>query len=433
MAKPKTKERSDIKATLLKNLKRGKSQRRGPPCLTIGELVDPPPLRPIKWRVAIAHQKHAHDLDSPAPPRPTLGDRFHALPGELREIIFSFLIVRPAKWDLQHKPDCALTLCTYVRPPYLDRIRETCVECQGRHTSGNRGTGSWRSNDRLPVWVNPWRSQWAPEQMNPYLCTSCYDARYRAKPLPQAKSLPCLCARREDLAVLLVCKQWYSEAGRAFYGRNTFAFEDSSTFVNFFSMLDPRWRAKVSHVSFLTSLPSGEIRNPIPVAVNNETDRQLAPVWSLLRKLPSLAHLELDVLFLTRVKTVQAMQRLGLRNLRKLYFTERRPASQTTRPSIYIWPEISQRLLVQAPFVTTVAHQIEGVHRFRPKQKELEELVEAEVEAQNEPVLEVMNMPIDYLWKATGFYDMMAEYFTLDREEIEYDSDDGMTGFMLWD
>ena len=66
------------------------------------KVLHPPPydVAPGKKRaVRKAHKKHRYDLVplvQPHPPSatPTLADRFHALPSELRQHIFSFLLVQ---------------------------------------------------------------------------------------------------------------------------------------------------------------------------------------------------------------------------------------------------------------------------------------------------------------------------------------------------
>ncbi|KAF2172103.1 hypothetical protein M409DRAFT_49851 [Zasmidium cellare ATCC 36951] len=262
---------------------------------------------PTKKSVARARAKHKDD-NSPKPEPPSLADRFHALPSELRAHIFSLLLVQPVKWDISHQPTCILRRCDIDQTPRRPWVHPsdsaTCVYCDDPSPS------RWRRDVRLGlnIWTNPWRSHWAPPQRNPYLCSQCYDLFHNPQPVPRAESLPCLCARRANLSTLLVCRQWYTEAATVFYSQNTFAFEHPALFTAFLTNLPPHWQSKISKLSlmaFSTHSPGAiDVDSAYADPTIHITPKRWLDVWPLLRKsLPALSTLELDSSLLRHPKT----------------------------------------------------------------------------------------------------------------------------------
>ena len=152
-----------------------------------------------------------------------------------------------------------------------------------------------------------------------------------------------------------------------FYARNTFAFEDGSTFTAFFQNLDPRWRNRITRVSLMAYYPS--IWEPNASAEDEDYEweggKRLAKVWSLLRRLPSLSYLELDATFLTRMSEVRAMLKLGMRNLRQVCFTLRNPLSSysTLKGNPCVRPEYHKPILLVGGLAEEVARAIKGQRR----------------------------------------------------------------------
>ena len=324
-----------------------------------------PRFRPPRG-VAQAHTKHAALPPAPTS-RPPLGDRFHALPAELRAHIFSLLLVRPVKWQLTHHLHCPLLPSTNHSTPRKD-AKDTCVRCVGGHD--HQRIPLWRSRQSQDLgfrtWRHPWRSEWAEEVGNEFMCSDCWDAEFRPRPHPAEEKikrhLRCLCARRRDLGVLMVCKQWHAEAGAVFYAQNTFAFEDATTFISFVSNLPSRWRERISRVSMMAYHPSdaAESRSQEERESGWEGTNKLRPIWHWLRQLPSLSYLELDAHFLTRVSTVQAMLRLGLRNVHRVCFTVH---NAWIPRSAYVWPEYHEAKLLVGGLAEEVARAIKGQRR----------------------------------------------------------------------
>ncbi|KAF7193129.1 hypothetical protein HII31_05563 [Pseudocercospora fuligena] len=305
----------------------------------------------------------------------TLGDRFNALPAELRAHIFSFLLTRPVKWDVEHQPKCPRRQSDYDITPTM-RSSNQC--------SANAYPVEWRKGT-CDMFQSPWRSQWAAEQQHPYVCSVCYDHRLRAGPTPTPRTLPCLCARRQELQLLLVCKQWYQEARTVLYTQNTWAFEDDTTFTSFVPSLNPDWRNMISKVSLMSWLKDQEL---YPTTASTlfmgchglsydttweeffQRPEYTGPgIWALLRTLPALSHLELDALFLTSAQSVKCMLRLGLRGLKQVKFVRRvedvNNVWKSGTPTV--WPAFAGRKLIVGGFAEEVARAIKGQRQLRLK------------------------------------------------------------------
>ncbi|KAK4508235.1 hypothetical protein PRZ48_001973 [Zasmidium cellare] len=316
----------------------------------------------------VARARAKHQIDNLQPPEPpSLADRFHALPVELRAHVFSLLLVQPVKWDMLHQATCILRDCDFDQTPHPP-WDSGCASCNGCDTR------LWRRDVQLGLetWQNPWRSVWAPPRRNPYLCTQCYDTFHRPKTIPRPESLPCLCARRQNLDVLLVCKKWYHEAATVFYTRNTFAFETPSTFVPFITTLPSQWRAKISKISLMAFHPlsPGSIDVDSGYPANTPIfPKRWVGVYPLLRnELPALTSLELDSRLLKNPKTVKALLQLRLHNVRRISFVERPQHTRQlnslwTNGTDKIWPAMACRTLIVGGFAedTAKAMKTDGV------------------------------------------------------------------------
>ncbi len=301
---------------------------------------------------------------SPDASSPMLNDRFNALPYELRAEVFAQLLVtpQPNKWDAIHRSDCAIPGAPnpfMSLRPSLNQLTHTCASHFGPATS-------WRHRDK-PVWVDPWRSAWAPPQLNPYLCTTCYDARWRPRPFPSGcGSSPCLCARRANLQVLLVCRRWYEEAGRVFYARNWFAFGRPAECVEFLETLNPRWKAIVSKVSLLALTPS----EFIPISADEGLDEVellvggkagLRRAWAELASLPGLSWLEIDAIYLTSPQCVKVFEGSSMKDLRRLDFVQASRTKDSDCARRFVWPFLANRTAVKSDLVIDVARGIKGL------------------------------------------------------------------------
>ncbi|KAI0839409.1 hypothetical protein F5Y06DRAFT_295434 [Hypoxylon sp. FL0890] len=282
--------------------------------------------------------------DSPAPG--TLGYRFYSLPPELRNEIFAWLLVRPPKWDREHNASCPLRTTT---PEYSSLQPYLPVEGEVVCCDAYMSSTAWRHRDeqRDPIYVDPWRSQWAPPQRNPYLCTFCYNEKHRERPYLTTVTLPCLCARRENLQILLVCRRWYEEAGQVFYTRNQFCFAQVYECSQFLKALPPRWKPFITKISLLhfdydASQQTAE-DELLDLVIPARGADGLAELWRMLSKLPALSHLELDAIFLTRLDCVKIFRGPSLKNLRLLHVRQSDPSEVTDRTRQFIWPRRALR------------------------------------------------------------------------------------------
>ncbi|KAK4969873.1 hypothetical protein LTR66_011633 [Elasticomyces elasticus] len=268
---------------------------------------------------------------------PTLGDRFFALPAEIRNAVYRLLIVQPTKWDVPHKADCTpdgkapRSVAFLADGSYIGRF--DCADCGDVHLQRCRNlTSAWRVH-RPTIFVNPARSQWAPEQRNPYLCTDCYNF-FRTTPFPELLEMPCLCARRQNLQLFLVNRRMRDEATHVFYTENTFSFEKSSLLLAFFANLPQRYRDIITSVNMIPGMNKG--RN----TVRMESHKRLAPVWAMLKTLPRLCKLELDEGFLEKWQMVMGIRTLhGLKHLHLF-----RPfCGSAEDPAHFPWPMYAYR------------------------------------------------------------------------------------------
>ncbi|KAK3048584.1 hypothetical protein LTR09_010079 [Extremus antarcticus] len=375
----------------------------------------------------------------------TLGDRFHALPAELRLHIFSFLICQPVKWNIRHKEDCdseppRLDGEAYGHWPKLKPAFDTCIRCCTGHW--HTVLPLWKRHDPIRLtWRNPWRSRWAPEVTNEFMGSDCWDEHMRPRPCPQGvksavekDALRCLCARRQNLEVMLVCKQWREEAGRLFYSGNVFAFEDATTFVSFVDSLPDQWRKLVTKLSVLSHRPvrpnhiMSEDAQVEHLLSYFGSSKAMSPLWSALRRLPALSYLELDALLLTRVHIVKCLLRLGLTNLRSIRFTLPRVSfwdpNSDKKPMQYVYPEYENPRFLVGGLAEEVAGATKGHRRAWLKQAgSVEAAVAREIDLQ-EPLLYGSATP------RTGVQQPEAEWLV--GEALHYDEDLEEWG-RLWD
>lgn len=337
------------------------------------------PIHPLPVRLerGVARAKAKHQLDNvvrgPAPQ--TLADRFHALPAELRAEVFSLLLVQPVKWNLEHDLACPMHFDpAHDLRPGSDHM---CAHC-GFFDAWLHWRNWRRQTTTTSGWPgaygNPWRSKYAPRPTNEFLCTDCWDRDFRTSvtgkefPLLNAE-MPCLCARRTNLDVLLVCRKWYEEASRVLWSSNTFGFDNCTLFTAFASGCTAR--DKITKISVRNS---GHTHPPDPLLDYEWPDwtfhKKRKAVIAALRHLPALTHVELDACFLRDAREVQAMMRLGIRGLRSVRFVyhvnlKAQPVAvfSSMQRTHRIYPQLERSLLLRGGLAEEVARAIKGEHR----------------------------------------------------------------------
>ncbi|KAL2796270.1 hypothetical protein BJX66DRAFT_142823 [Aspergillus keveii] len=252
--------------------------------------------KPKHKHIHKARLKHGSRSDSPAPPPPfsvlpppqdpdsPFLTRFFALPTEIRLQIYRLLLVRPSKFDCTHKFGCNTGIIGFYTTIFNDLYynrKFRCADCSTRRWRAQDATGETFTE-------TPARSVWARPKRNPYLCDRCYpEMQYRLgleKWPSMTEYLHCLCARRENLGVLLINRRIYDEAWPIFWAENTFAFENGRLLGDFLEEIPQEKRARIRSIALLS---------PEETLMDIE-EEELRDCWSLLRACTGLRVLELD-------------------------------------------------------------------------------------------------------------------------------------------
>lgn len=282
-----------------------------PTAFRAATLIHPVNFNPsLPRRVKNSQWKHRNDNHLIPTSHPTLAERFHALPGELREHVFAILLVRPPRFDLDHSAGCpasTLPAAVEIRPTFSSQSHSCGLFPNAFSFLRNK-----------PVWHDPWRSHYAPPVQHPFKCSNCCDREDRAKPFTRSwrgEDLPCLCVRRQNLNVLLVCKAWYEEAGRVLYARNMFCFTDSYTLHAFLKALPVNRRKQIARLALVTTMPGSQARERSEAAGFSTTERKrLIELFALLanrQRFPALWQLEVGSEYFLETRVLLPLLRTG--------------------------------------------------------------------------------------------------------------------------
>ncbi|KAF7591664.1 hypothetical protein BBP40_001241 [Aspergillus hancockii] len=258
---------------------------------------------------------------------PNLLDRFFALPSEVRNHVYRLLLVQPCKFGFAHSFKCEPFYYGYPGPCHHydgpeGYMNFRCANCY---------TGGWGSE--RPIYVSPARSQWSPPMTNEYMCDNCYSEKIRSKveQHPILSGLKCLCARRQNLHVFLINRQFYKEASHVFWTENCFAFESPKALIEFLSCIRPQTRSLITKISFMID----------PDQEGMCLDRRyVQECWRVLRLCDGLTELEVDQFFLSNLHWV-----LGIKNItpkRRVTFM-RTPTKEELTYDQRIWKGVSKR------------------------------------------------------------------------------------------
>lgn len=211
-----------------------------------------------------------------------------------------------------------------------------------------------------PIYVSPARSKWAPPQTNHYVCDNCYSERIRSRreAHPSLKLLPCLCARRQNLELLLVNKRINREAGHVFWAENWFCFERTTYLVDFLSGIRSETRSLITRVSLvINARPEDDIKL---------TWKMIQPCWASLRQCDGLTDLELDAILLSRFSWVSGWRNVTTRRRVTFVGHDYDMPSDRKRPSPLIWKAIHERSLVRTVLAAALS---DSMGRGRPLRK----------------------------------------------------------------
>ena len=146
-----------------------------PTAFRAATLIHPVNFNPsLSRRVKNSQWKHRNDNHLIPTSHPTLAERFHALPGELREHVFAILLVRSPRFDLDHSAGCpasTLPAAVEIRPTFSSQSHSCGLFPNAFSFLRNK-----------PFWHDPWRSHYAPPVQHPFKCSNCCDRKTERSP-----------------------------------------------------------------------------------------------------------------------------------------------------------------------------------------------------------------------------------------------------------
>lgn len=243
---------------------------------------------------------------------------------------------------------------------------------------------SWHMYSVPEIFVTPLRSQWAPPMTNEFLCGNCYNFKVRRhrERCPPLANTPCLCIRRDNLQYLLLNKRISSEAAYVFWTENCFAFDTTAVLADFLASIRPESRALITKLCIMTHRESNEdsfdeVYFRPPRHLNLLPDwRNLKEVWGLLGQCHGLVELELDDVFLSRLKWVYPMMKclMTLKSLKRVTFVRQATwfemrDDEVKNPAAYnklIYPSLAKRQVMKTPIAEAVSS---GLVRKKPLNK----------------------------------------------------------------
>lgn len=261
-------------------------------------------------------------------------------------------------------PICRIRPGPDPHPHPWDREGPQCANCHSY---------VWKQ-PQVPIFQSPARSQWAQPHKNAYLCDNCYwDLNGSAEGIPCMRSLPCLCGRRDNLAILLVSKGLWNDAAPIFWTENWLAFEDPSLLTGFLTAIRPQVRSWLRRISFMpihayhhdehpSTFP--QWRDPI---WNGWDD--IKSCWNLLRLCEGLTELELDVVFLTRKEWAQAIRLICVK--RKVAFLRNLDPgvmkNLSEEPTNFVWESHARRKRFDSPTTALLVSSMTGNRAIKRK------------------------------------------------------------------
>ncbi|KAL2870583.1 uncharacterized protein BJX67DRAFT_344137 [Aspergillus lucknowensis] len=116
--------------------------------------------------------------------------------------------------------------------------------------------------------------------------------------------VPCLCARRQNLGVLLINRRIYAEASPVFWAENCFAFETAHLLADFLAAIGPEKCARIRSISLFAPRDNGL------------DTLNLVKCWPLLRQCTALQELDLEASVLDERRFVLEPRTVTARRVR---------------------------------------------------------------------------------------------------------------------
>ncbi|KAJ5373834.1 hypothetical protein N7517_005840 [Penicillium concentricum] len=227
---------------------------------------------------------------------------------------------------------------------------------------------------QVPIFQSPARSQWAQPQRNAYLCDNCYwDLNGSVDGIPCMRSLPCLCGRRDNLAILLASKRFWNDAAPIFWTENWFAFEHPCLLTGFLTAIRPQVRSWLRRISFMPihAYQNMEHRSTFPQwrdPIWNGWD-DIKSCWNLLRLCEGLTELELNVLSLTRKEWAHAIRLIRVK--KRVVFSRHVELDDgeygTGYPTEFIWRSHARRKRFDSPTTALLTSSMTGDRAIKRK------------------------------------------------------------------
>ena len=227
---------------------------------------------------------------------------------------------------------------------------------------------------QIEVFKSPTRSQWTTPQNNEFLCDNCYwDMNGRIEKRPCMRSLPCLCARRKNLSLLLVNKRFWNDVAPIFWTENWFAFEHPCLLIGFLSTIRPQVRSWLRKISFMPihgyrndDFPSTfpQWREPLWDGWDD-----IKSCWHLLRQCDGLMELELDAMSLTHQEWALGIRLIHVK--KRVTFFRHMDIGEldngSVDPSVFVWESHARRKLVDSTTTALLVESMTGIRSIKRK------------------------------------------------------------------
>ncbi|CAG8908982.1 unnamed protein product [Penicillium egyptiacum] len=187
------------------------------------------------------------------------------------------------------------------------------------------------------------------------------------------RSLPCLCGRRDNLAILLASKRFWNDAAPVFWTENWFAFEEPSLLTGFLTAIRPQVRSWLRRISFMPIHAYRHHEHPCTFPqwrdpIWNGWDN-IKSCWNLLRLCEGLTELELDVVSLTCKEWALAIRLIHVKKQVTFFFyLAPEDIGYVSRvPTNFVWGSHARRKRFDSPTTALLASSMTGNRAIKRK------------------------------------------------------------------